>query len=218
MTAIANSVAELGIGDYDGQLKIIQYGPSGNPSRAGMRWHVASGMWIMSKPRNTFTYRDAWPLVAQSSTVGVWEYLTHAAGNPGQIGQSSCGWNPIALLHVDSAFAAGLKLQEKIVTTFWTWDPGPALDLATVFFEMDTGDSISTLISVSAGDNLGTIIPATSTRRIVQTTGWVLSAKQSSAKPLFAPHLYTRLVTGPGTQNFVEHLSVQWRWVGDPTP
>lgn len=218
MTAIANSVAELGIGDYDGQLKIIQYGPSGNPSRAGMRWIAASGMWIMSKPRHTFTMRDAWPGISIVGIPNTWGYFTNPNGNKGEIGQASYGWNPIAIHHVDAAFAAGLKFQENLLATWWTWDPGHVIELATVFYEMDTGDRISTLISASAGDYVGTIIPSTPTRRILQTTGWVDSARQSSAKPIYAPHLYSRFAPGNDGNNFLEHLSAQWRWVGDPTP
>jgi hypothetical protein len=223
MPAIVHSVAEAGIGDYDGQLKVMEFGPAGGPTRIAMRWWDADQLWIQARPRYSFSLRDAFGVDGPGGVD--WGYFTGPEGGgflSGKIGMSSAGWNPVAIWHVDSAFAAGLTFQERLAGVWWQYDTvaGGAVkhQLATVYYEMDIGDRISTVISTSAGDFVGAIIDAQPGIRAYRDSGWIDSARQSSEKPIWTPHLYNRKVLpGFDTTKTLEHLLAQWRWVGDPT-
>lgn len=222
MPAIVDTAAALGSGDYDAQLKIVEYGPAGQEERAIMRWNAALGLWI-GQERVSISLRDAWIMDAHGFGVGAlslntWGYVTKPRGNPGQFGQSSYSFSPQAIRHADAAFAAGLTLQERIITTLWLWEPsGTTLELATVLYPMGPGDQISNVSDPSS--HIGVSITALHGQRRIQSTGWVNSGKQSSTRPNLAPHLYSRHTVEPrGVDDHLEHLTAYWRWVVDPTP
>lgn len=215
MPSVVTSVADLGAGAYDGQRKVITYGAE----RLGVRWHEASGLWI-SAPRKSFKLSDAWMTDVKIGGPGVWSYFTGPFQLGGPIGRSGFGWTPQAIHRADAAYAAGLKLQEKLDHVFWSWTAPDLISLATVYFEMGPGDIISTLVSASAGDHVGVSIAALGGVRQFRTTGWVDSAIPVPVKPVLAPHLYTKTDRASALSGSprLEHLTAHYRWVGDPTP
>jgi hypothetical protein len=211
--AIATSVAGLGIGDYDGQRKIIQYGSE----QRGVRWNAASGVWL-SKPQPSFYYHQG-TVVDVHAVSGAWSYLTGPRNATGGIpGQSDFAWNPLAIHRADAAYAAGLRLQEKVEWLLWTWQPTDSYDLATVYFDLDQGDVISTLISASAGSHIGVQVTSDGAVRKTHSTGWVNSSIPTPTKALLAPHLYAKHNGVINDDVFLEFFTAHWRWVGDPTP
>jgi len=214
MPAVVTSVAELGIGDYDGQPKLIVYAAE----RLAMRWNQAAGIWI-SNERISIKHTDAWRTSVRLGSAGQWMYFTAAMGNPGPIGRSGFGWTPQAIHRADLAYAAGLRLQEKVDYLAWAWTVADIIYISTVFFDLDPGDVISTLISTTAGDHRGNTVQFPQGIRRFQSSGWVNSLIPTPVKDVLAPHLYTMSTTVPiSGMATVEHLTAYYRWVGDPTP
>lgn len=213
MSAVATSVAELGIGDYDGQKKIIAYGTQ---ERQRMIWHAPTGLWL-SEPRASFKLKGDWPM-SLSAGPG-WTYMTGPEGSGGQIAQAGYGWTPQAIHRADAAYAAGLRLYEKLDHLFWVWTSADDLRISTVYFELAPDDVMSTLFTPTAGSHLGTVITGDPGIRRFRTTGWVASTIPTPAKPVLAPHLYVKNFAGALSGNArLEFLTANWRWVGDPTP
>lgn len=212
MPANATSVAELGIGDYDGQTKVILYATE----KQSMRWNAVEGLWL-SEPRPTFKFKDNW-LTTVSSPAN-WGYMTNPDGNPGSIGRSGFGWTPQAIHRADAAYAAGLKMQEKIDYLLWVWTGADDLHLATVYFNLNPTDVMSTLISTTAGANIGVELVGDPGVRRFRTTGWVDSLIPTPTKALLAPHLYCKNFGAPLSGPVkLEFFTANWRWKGDPTP
>lgn len=214
MPALANSVAELGVGDLDGQVKVIKYGNE----RQSMYWNETAGVWI-SRARPTIRMkRDT--LMGVQPDIAEWQYVNQSKPIVGTIGRSGYGWTPQAIHRADLAYAAGLKMQEKIDYIFWVWTAADDLRISTVFFDLDIGDVISTLISATAGDHIGTTITGDLGARIGRSTGWVDSQIPAPDKAVLAPHIYVKqfsggALSGPPT---LEFFDASWRWIGDPTP
>lgn len=209
MSVVGSSIAGLGHGSNDGQIKYLDLGED----KLKLRWNAAKQWWI-SEPKLTFTLRDTWILFGRTAVINTWKYLFAPVGSPGQIGQDAFGWNPFAIRRADLKFAAGLTLQEHLLTDFWTFDAGDFYSLATVLYPMADGDSISGQTDPSS--YIGTITTSTPTRRIFASTGWVNSGVQNTGgKPDLAPHLYTRF-TGTNTDAFLEYFLIRHRWVGVP--
>lgn len=220
MSAVAGSLAELGSGIHDAQLKVIEYGPTGQQERFGLRWRTdlpAPG-WV-ADPRVTVALRNTW--IMDTRGVGgsaTWGYLTAPEtqrivtcdGYFRVFGQSSYSWSPRAIRHADAAFAAGLTLQEKITACAWTWEPTEDAWITTVWYPKGLGDDISNVDIPD--DHVGINIKLAQGRRIFKTTGWLNSAKQDATRPNLLPHLYS---TKP-IEGRLEYLLAQWRWVGIP--
>lgn len=226
MTAVANTVAELGSGTYNLQEKIIQYGPVGKKERFGMRWRTDMPVpcWV-GEEQIAIDMRDAWIMNAEAiATAGTsWAYVTLASGNPGLLGQASYSWNPNAIRHADAAFAAGLVLQESWVVDAWTWIPTDVYTLATVWYPISGGDWISNVLIPD--NHLGIQVNLLGGLRRFQVTSWVNSAKQdtrqnpadaTTARNNLMPHLYSKRVSGAGAPNIIEFICCRWRWVGIP--
>lgn len=234
MASVVSTVAALGVGDYDGQSKIIKYGPPGQEERAAMGWRadLAPPRWI-SRPRIEITMRNSWPLTLDTiPTAGTaWGYVTWPLNDgsnafpdtnmlpetgPSHEGQSSYSWNPRAIRHADAAFASGLKLQEKIIVSAWLWAPTDDYDLATVLYPANVDDDVSNLLLPDA--NIGTIVKPLGGLRRFQVTPWADSGVQACAKENLAPHLYTRRTVHASSPNPLEFFTSYWRWVGVPPP
>lgn len=226
MTAVANTVAELGTGDYNLQEKIIQYGPVGKKERFGMRWRadMPTPCWV-SDEQIGIDQRDAWIMNAEAiPTPGTsWAYITLPSGSPGLIGQSSYSWNPDAIRHADAAFVAGLKLQESWVLDAWAWFPTDVYTLASVWFPISQGDWISNVLIPD--NHIGIQVNLLGGLRRFQVTSWVDSAKQdtrvipadaTTAKTNLMPHLYSKRTSGSSGPNIIEFICCKWRWVGIP--
>lgn len=222
MPAVAGTVAGLGVGAYPGQTKIIQYGPAGQEERFALRWRedfTPAASWV-ADPRLTFSLRNGWLIdlrgVGGSATYG---YLTTPYeqrigalidGYFRKFGESSYGFNPRAIRHADAAFAAGLRLQERLILSAWGWSSSDVATLTTVWYPKGVGDDISNVDNPDAHLGISVVLPAT--RRYFSNTGWLNSAKQSSTKPNLAPHLYST----KDKEGVLEFLLAQWRWVGTP--
>ena len=214
MPSVVTSVSELGIGDYDGQPKLIVC----SAERLWMRWNQSAGIWI-SDERVSIKHSDAWLTAVGTGGSGEWKYFTSAEGNPGIIGVSGFGWTPQAIHRADAAFAAGLVLQEKVDYLAWAWTAADNVYIATVFYDLDPGDVISTLISATAGDHRGVTVQFPQGVRKFQSSGWVNSVIPTPVKDVLAPHLYTMSTTVPLSGHAkVEYLTAFYRWIGDPTP
>lgn len=214
MAAVANNVAELGTGDYELQEKIIQYGPAGKKERHRMRWRpdMATPCWV-SDGDISIENRDSWIMDADTTpTAGAtWGYVTRPLSAAGKFGASSFSWSPNAIRHADAAFAAGLKLQEKIIADAWVWQPTDVLDIATVWFPINQDDKIdNTLIPDS---HIGITYRLAPGQRRFKTTDWVNSAKTSSTKANLMPHLYAKGTTITAGPNSIEFFVCYWRWV-----
>jgi hypothetical protein len=210
----ATTVAELGRGSGDGQLRVLEYGGQ----RVDLRWDSNASRWIGDE-RFSIKMMDAWTTAVRTSGSGTYMYYTAANGNPGEIGRSGFGWTPQAIHRPDAAFAAGLVLQEKLDYLFWAWTGADAVFLATVLFPLNPTDVISTLISASAGSYVGVQVQADPGIRRFQSTGWVNSGQQTSAKTIFAPHYYT-MTTTPSLSGSpkIEYATARYRWVSPVIP
>jgi hypothetical protein len=225
MSAIATTVAGLGVGAYPFQRKVIQYGPTGQEERWFMFWrddYPPSGAWVMD-PQETFTWKDNWPMANEGSgPTFSWGYLSSpipvdARSGPGltdtyfrPFGQSGYGWQPRPIRHAGAAFAAGLTLQESMNVCAWGWDTPDVIDISTVWYPKNAGDSISntdipdSYIGITYRELIGV--------RRYQRKPWQNSGVQACAKLDLMPHLYsTRFKIGR-----VEDLWAKWRWVAIP--
>lgn len=211
MPAVADSVAELGVGDFDQQVKVIRYANE----RQTVRWNsgILSGVWL-SDPRPAFRMKFDWRTAISGNPTLL--YMTGPDGSPGEVGRSGFGWTPQAIHRADAAYEAGLILWEKIDYLFWTWSSPNDMQLHTVYFDLDPDDVMSTLITATAPDHIGTTINADVGIREFNTTGWVESQIPTPAKGILAPHFYMSGDDGAGP-SFLEFITSQWRWVGDPT-
>lgn len=222
MSAVADTVPGLGVGAYDGQTKIIEYGPAGREERFAVRWRAdftPDPAWV-AEPRITFSLRDSWVVdlrgVGGSATRG---YLTTPYEQRigatvdayfRKFGESSYSWNPHAIRHADAAFAAGLKLQERLILSAWGWGVSDTAKISTVWYPKAIGDDISNVDDPDPNVGIEVIVPAT--HRWFSNTGWHDSATRASARTNLAPHLYS----SKDKEGVLEYLLAQWRWVGVP--
>lgn len=217
---MATSVAELGVGDYDGQIKIISYGAAGAAAeRQAMKWRpgVLSGVWT-SEPRQSFRLKTDFPTASLSLNASTWIYMSGPNGPPGSIGLTGFGWTPQAIHRADAAYAAGLVLYEKLDYLLWTWADPNVIQVATVYYDLSSTDVMSGLISSTAASNLGTVVTGDVGVRKFHTTGWVASGIPTPQKAgILAPHLYAKGIGSAGPW-YLEFLNAEWCWMGDPTP
>jgi hypothetical protein len=215
----ATSIAGLGAG-FDGEPAEIAYGAG---QRARLRWDATAGAWL-SAPRTAIRFRD---LVAfrHAASGAAWGYMSLP-----QLANSSTasqdlgyfdplkpyGWHPRAVLDATAAYAAGLKLQNRLGAVFWGFAAGSNFDLGLVWYELGPGDAISP--SIDPNGHVGAALPSVATVRCMTTTAWVDAPIPTPVKAsaVLAPHFYTRDNLSSGGNAYAESALARWRWKGTP--
>jgi hypothetical protein len=216
MPVVVAAAEDLGHGENDGDLGIVDLGSltGGDTDRVVLRWNEFKGYWL-GDPQPSIQWRPGWILQQSGIVPDVWRYLSDPKGATGLTGRHDSGWNPVALRHADASFAAGLVLQEKIVSDYWTWDNVAPYELATVWYPFDVNDDISGM-SVP-DDYIGCVAEATPTRRIFASTGWVDSLiTDTGGKKNLLPHLYVRYSVVSAGGDSCEYVKASNRWVFQP--
>lgn len=211
MARVAETIAELGPGEYDGEKAVIDLGQE----RIRLLWDDTGEVWV-GEEQITCKVGDVDPLDIGGS-VGVISYVSNPLDEAVQFGYSVTN---IGIRGALSAFNAGLTLQEKIDADFWIWSANADYDIVMVYYSYDDGDLINPAVTPDAsspGRNCGTFLAGVPTVRCMSTTEWVDCPIDVPTAENLAPHLYGRTnAVGDGGGARVERLTSYIRWVGAP--
>lgn len=148
-----------------------------------------------------------------------WDYLKFP--EPGA--SRSFGWTPQKPRNVNLAWQAGLRLEEKVIRTFYAHDAADLFELGIVWYPFADGNNVSPLISPEDdGDarNVGTPVTSLVTERKFRGAWQPCPIYPvTEPQPILAPHPYVRSVKPSGSPNanaYLHRLNVRYRWVGIP--
>jgi hypothetical protein len=213
------SIAAAGEGVEPFERIVLTFGSE----RVALRWFpdTGGGMWVdtiekdaicmagnfgMGSAGNGFEGRD-------------WDYLKFP--EPGA--SRSFGWTPEKIRSANQAWQAGLRLQEKIICTFYANNAADLFELGIVWYGFADGENISPLITPEdSGDarNVGTPVTSLVTqRRFIGDWEDCPIYPGEEPPPILAPHPYVRSVKASGSplsNAYIHRLNVRYRWVGTP--
>lgn len=213
------SVNAAGTGTNPDSKILLTYGDE----RVTLRWFPTDGgMWIDPHEKDALQMAGNWGM--GSAGTGFegrgWDYLKFP--EPGA--SKSFGWTPGRIQNANLAWQAGLRLQQKVIRTFYAHDAADLFELGIVWYAFADGENISPLIvPEDDGDARNVSEPVTSlvTQRRFRG-GWEDCPIYPGVDPppILAPHPYVRNSKPSGSplaNAYLHRLDIRYRWVGVPT-
>lgn len=191
--------------------------------RVTMRWFPTDGgMWIDTYEKDALQMAGNYGMGSAGNGFEgrSWDYLKFP--EPGA--SKSFGWTPGRIQNANLAWQAGLRLQQKVITTFYAHNIADLFELGIVYYGFADGDNISPLIvPVDSGDDRNVSDPVTSLvtqRRFRGEWKDCPIYPGEDPPPILAPHPYVRNSKPSGSpvaNGYLHRLDVRYRWVGVPT-